>query len=999
MGLRQAGKLIPYVVPPEEIKPGQWATFATTCRECPAGCGLHARHRDGRAIKAEGNPQSPVNRGALCARGQSAVQGLYDPDRLRHPLRRVHRDATLEHAAWADAIAAVIEILKKPQKNVHIVSDLQTGALAEVQTAFAALHGSEPVLYFEPCNYEPLRDAHRIALGLDAIPRYRIERSRYILSLGADFLETWISPVEFARGFANAREIRPAEYGRDPYESPPRRPGKLVYVGPRLSMTAANADEFFQCQSGAEGWIALAILHELLAADWVQNQRDAIAAAAKIVGAEHALNHAGLEKSTVARLAHEFAAARGAVALACPTAATGDAARWASLAAILLNVAVGSGGNDAENNGVIVDFSQPHALSAAAKLREVADRLASLGPNDVVILHNANVAFALPAAAAGLQNAAAVIYLGPQLDETAELADVVLPTDSPLEAWGDYEPYAGMHSLIQPTTARLYNSRNAGDILLALAQATNRPLTPPYASSPPEDFLHWLRLRWQHFHPQHDWQDALRAGGEFDETPGGEMPASRDAGVSPALCVPLSWPMEYSKSVPQHSAGKMPARHEGETPSSREADTRAADDHFHLWLWPSVFLFDGRSANRPWLQEAPDPTTQATWSSWADMHPDRAAALGLRGGDAIRIQLYDATDKSAAITLPVRITADVADDTLAVVLGQGHWAMGNTARNLGANAFRLRPIQPTRDNFPAVRVRRAAGANPLSYHPTSAMQDQHRRELLQWTSLAQASADPPPPRDDAFRMPLPEGYRTDAYAPHEHRNHRWAMAIDLHRCVGCGACAVACYAENNIPVVGPAEVDRGREMAWLKIVPYRSPHDAGRLGFLPMLCQHCDAAPCEPVCPVYASMHTEEGLNAQVYNRCIGTRYCNNNCPYKARRFNWFDRDWPESSRWQHNPEVTVRERGVMEKCTFCIQRIRHAQHRALREDRPLRDGEIQPACVATCPTSAMIFGDLLRGDSLVTRLFRNDPRRYQVLGELNTKPAVVYLRRVTWNA
>ena len=657
LGLRQAGRLIPYVVPPEEIKPGQWAIFATVCRECPAGCGMHVRHRDGRTLKAEGNPQHPVNRGTLCARGQSAVQGLYDPDRLRQPLRRIRRQGPLEPATWATAVETITERLRKPGRNVHLFSDVQTGALAEVFTAFAARFGpgSAP-RYVEPYNYEPLRDAHRALLGLDTIPRFRLDRSRFVLSLGVDFLESWLSPVEFAQGLSAMRQTRPVIHGRDPYGT-----------------------------------------------------------------------------------------------------------------------------------------------------------------------HNA-----------------------------------------------------------------------------------------------------------------------------------------------------------------------------GETPAPREAP--ATREHFHLWLWPSVFLFDGRSANRTWLQEAPDPTSQSTWSSWADMHPDRAAALGLRDGDTIRVQPLDTTAAAdAAVTLPVRITADVTPDTLAVVLGQGHQAMGDTARNVGANAFLLRPIQPTQNNFLAARVHRDTSGDigQRSRHPTSTMQDQHRRELLQWAPLAQALAAPGPAHGEPLRMPLPEGFRTDAYAPHEHTKHRWAMVIDLQRCIGCGACAVACYAENNIPVVGPAEVDRGREMAWLKIIPYRRQHDGAGLGFLPMLCQHCDAAPCEPVCPVYASMHTEEGLNAQIYNRCIGTRYCNNNCPYKARRFNWFDRDWPPSSRGQLNPEVTVRERGVMEKCTFCIQRIRQAQHRALREGRPLRDGEVQPACVATCPTTAMVFGDLLRDDSLVTRMFRHDPRRYQVLGDLNTKPAIAYLRRV----
>jgi molybdopterin-containing oxidoreductase family iron-sulfur binding subunit len=221
------------------------------------------------------------------------------------------------------------------------------------------------------------------------------------------------------------------------------------------------------------------------------------------------------------------------------------------------------------------------------------------------------------------------------------------------------------------------------------------------------------------------------------------------------------------------------------------------------------------------------------------------------------------------------------------------------------------------------------------------------------------------------------------------------MAVDLQRCTGCGACAVACYAENNIPVMGKEQIDKSRQMAWLRVVPYRNEENRKILGWVPLLCQQCDAAPCEPVCPVFASVHNDEGLNAQVYNRCIGTRYCSHNCPYKVRRFNWLNIEWPDPLDKQLNPDVTVRSRGVMEKCTFCIQRIRDVEHRAKREDRPVRDGEIQPACLQSCPTRAFVFGDLMDPNSRVSELTRRDPRRYHILEELNTKPAVTYLRRI----
>ena len=250
--------------------------------------------------------------------------------------------------------------------------------------------------------------------------------------------------------------------------------------------------------------------------------------------------------------------------------------------------------------------------------------------------------------------------------------------------------------------------------------------------------------------------------------------------------------------------------------------------------------------------------------------------------------------------------------------------------------------------------------------------------------------------DFPFTAPLPEGYdpHRDIYPAHSHEGHRWGMVVDLDRCIGCSACVAACYAENNVGVVGEQQIVKGREMAWLRIERYQDPQDPTRLIFLPMLCQHCDNAPCESVCPVYAPHHSKEGLNNQVYNRCIGTRFCAQNCPYKVRRFNWLAWQWPEPLDLQLNPDVTVRSKGVMEKCSFCVQRIKEGHNRAKNEERSIRDGEIVPACAQTCPTDAIVFGDLMNPGSKVRRLMA-DPRAYQVLGYLNTKPAVIYLKKV----
>ena len=939
-----ADKLIPYIHPPPETRPGVWSLFSTVCRECPAGCGMQIRHMDGRAIKAEGHPDHPVNRGALCARGQSSVQGLYDPDRLSQVSDRA-RGAESRRVDWAGALSRIGAQLRDSGGRVAILSDLQTGALAETMIQFVRAFGSERLLSYEPFNYEALKAGHEKAVGLPLIPAYRLEGCDVILSLSADFLETWISPVEYTRAFAGSRS--PADRGR------------LIYAGPRLSMTAANADDFIQVPPGAERWLALGMLKAMAERNW--HSADAAAWLPALAGAVdmRAVETAtGVPASRIEALARVFAEAKGSVALAGPTGATGEAAVETAASAMLLNLAAG-------RIGQTVDFSRPHALSRCASKDETIRFLSDLTDKDVLIVHGTNPAYSLPGGLDLVRRAGTVVYLGTMMDETAELATWCLPVDSPLESWGDYEPCDGTCGLMQPVMARLYDTRHAGDVLLEIARRAGRPLMREGTATPPARFEEWLRARWterarkaapgQSF--DECWTESLRQGGSWEPR----------ADIAPVKPAPPANPQPF---VPKAAALPMPK------------------DSAALWAWPSVMLADGRSANRGWLQEAPDPTSTIVWDAWVDLHPDTARQIGLAPGDVAELE-----NESGRIQASVRLTDDVGVHVAAVSFGQGHTALGRNARGRGANAFALLGKPAAGSVFGVVRIRKINRQAELV--SPCATQDQHHRDIVQWTDLA-AAGDARQGGAERVSLPLPEGYdpKRDLYSPHAYPKHRWAMSIDLDRCTGCGACAVACYAENNLPVVGREQVNKGREMAWMRVIPYRA-DDSRRLGFIPLLCQQCDAAPCEPVCPVFASVHNDEGLNAQVYNRCIGTRYCSHNCPYKVRRFNWMDAEWAPPLDRQLNPDVTARSRGVMEKCTFCIQRIREIEHNAQRENRAIRDGEIKPACVQTCPANALVFGDLLDPQARISALTRRDPRRYHVLEELNTKPAVVYLRRV----
>jgi molybdopterin-containing oxidoreductase family iron-sulfur binding subunit len=393
--------------------------------------------------------------------------------------------------------------------------------------------------------------------------------------------------------------------------------------------------------------------------------------------------------------------------------------------------------------------------------------------------------------------------------------------------------------------------------------------------------------------------------------------------------------------------------------------------------------------------------TQITWSNWVEIHPADAKKLDITRGDLVEL-----ISDHGTVQLPAYVYHGVRQGTVAVPIGQGHTEYGRYAKGQGANVIKLLhplPVRKTgsvRWSGEKVRVVKQGRSIPLAdvagsdyHHGRNIVQVVTVEELLRATKEIAGAGHTDKQEREARSL----------YPPHEHPDHRWGMAIDLDKCTGCSACVTACYAENNIPVVGRHQVELGRELAWIRVERYFDDPPSGssesyvpNAEFLPMMCQHCDNAPCEPVCPVYASYHTPEGLNAQVYNRCIGTRYCANNCPYKVRRFNWFDFEFPEPLNWQLNPDVTVRTKGVMEKCTFCVQRVVDAKAEAKAGGRPVQDGEVTTACQQTCPTQAIVFGDLKDAHSRVNRIrSAQKVRGYRVLEELNTQPAIVYLKEI----
>jgi molybdopterin-containing oxidoreductase family iron-sulfur binding subunit len=614
------------------------------------------------------------------------------------------------------------------------------------------------------------------------------------------------------------------------------------------------------------------------------------------------------------------------------------------------------------NYGSTIDLARPSLQLQGddAALGALVDEMEA-GKVGALIVRDANPAHDHPRAAdfrRALAKVGLTVSLAGRRDETAALTKYICPDHHALEAWGDAHPHIGLFSLRQPVIAPLFDTRAAAETLLAWAGAR-------------EPVHDWLRSVWKtevfphqrrHTSFEEFWDTALHDG---------------------------VLPLEAERLTVRPFDVRALSRIRG---GAAQAPTQ---DGFEMVAYPSVALGDGRQANNPWLQELPDPVTKVTWGNYASVAPAVAKRLGVVEGRVVELRAGD-----RRVRLPVHIQPGMPDGVVAAAVGYGRTGAGKIAANYPLE--KMFPIDKEllggADAYPFL------GAADVTLHVTEQMDALAKTQRYDFQAdpvtgkprhIARETTATAFAKDPAAGNAAPHG-GPSLWPGHAYEGHRWAMAIDLGACTGCSACVIACQAENNVPVVGKAEIRKHRDMAWIRIDRYYSGDEAAPdVSFQPMLCQHCDNAPCETVCPALATLHSSEGLNMQVYNRCVGTRYCSNNCPYKVRRFNWFDyaRDDPVQNLVL-NPDVVVRTRGVMEKCSFCVQRIAAGKRRAKEEDRRPRDGEIAPACVQSCPADAIVFGDLNDPMSRIAAL-AEDPRSYRVLADLGVEPAVRYLTRV----
>ena len=835
-----------------------------------------------------------------------------------------------ETIGWAAADERISAALRSASSVVLITRATLGPAERALLAKFLEICPTARHFVHETVHDGPRRSVWRTIYGGDGEILPRFDQAKVIVSLDCDFLGTDGAALESIRGFAEGRILDDVKHRQATMN-------RLYVVEGAMSLTGANADQRVRARPAALPALALALLQAALGGE------NALAA----VAAEHGLNVAGLEA-----LARDLLANRGAALIV----AGAHLPPAVHAAAALLNDELGAPGRTLQWNASPTTLPVSNPAEVEAALETGVDVLVCLGVNPVYDWPGGGFKRLLDQAGLSVGH-------GLYLDETLSGCDLALPSAHNLEAWNDAEPRRGLKTLCQPVIAPLFETRQAAESLLAWTRALS-PADDPIQEA--EDWHAYLQARWErqlvadggeHVEQQRAraWENVLRTGGWFQtsETP---FPAlNRDAA------------REIAHGAPR---GGGP---------------------YELVILPHHAVYDGRFANNGWLQELPEAASKLVWDNAAALSPKTAADLGAVEGDLLSVTVAERT-----VELPALIEPGMAEGVVAVALGYGRVAGGHVAREAGgANVAPL--IGQEDPSVPRLainaRLRKAGGSRKLVR--TQKEFSMHDRPIVLDGDLAEYR------READFvkhKRHLPK--HADLYEPFDYsKGHKWGMAIDLGACVGCGACVAACQAENNIPIVGRTECGLGREMHWIRIDRYHTGDpDNPTVHHQPMLCQQCDNAPCENVCPVNATTHSPDGLNEMIYNRCVGTRYCANNCPYKVRRFNFMRYQQAQLrdpvQELVFNPQVTVRGVGVMEKCTFCVQRISAARFKAANQGQPLTDGAVQTACEQACPARAIVFGDLNDPHSRIAKL-KSSGRAFHVLEELNVKPNVTYLARV----
>ena len=936
-------KLIPMLVPPTdyEYTPHTAYQYMTTCRECEAACGMMVTTRDHRAQKAEGNPNHPINQGTLCARGQASMQSLYNPNRQAYPL------ADGKQIPWEEGMQQFSAVIQAASGAITYLGKPAVGSEGSFVDEWLQAAGGGKRIKFNLLAQTSLAEANKIAFGRADIPEYAFEKAGVVLNFSTDFLETWGNTVENARRFADMHAYKNGKKNR------------FIHISPHVSLTGAKADRWVVIHPGTEGLVALAIASVIREEN---GSHKFLKNYLKEYVPEKVADATGVSAEVLRELAKEVIEHAPLLALGGGNVTATDQGVETLVAVNILNAVSGA----LDNTIRFYDQAAPEGSTHQDLTQLVSDLNA--GKIKLLIIDDSNPVYALPHSMGFLKamKKAFVVSLASQKSETTHAANLVLPTLTAYESWGDAFPRAGVRSIQQPvmSTVNTFDAKAREDILLSAAQSANEKAFPRNSN-----YLDYLQDVWSKIQREVGdernfdsfWINVLENGGIFEQ------------------------PKYISTSLNR------------KVTSVKVNDPGMADrDGLTLLPTTSLLLGDGSGANKPWLQEVPNPMSQIVWDSWVEINPETAQKLGINDRAIIEV-----TTPHGSVHVTAYYHFGIHRNAISIPMGQGHQHSGNVADGFGINVMELLPNKM--DNAGSlVFVGTQAKLKLINEKSYTVNTDGNARQLGRDIAAAATVEELAHGGGHQGKHIRPyEFYPDHSETAGYYKPYRWGMTIDLDRCNGCSACVVACYAENNLPVVGKVRTAIGREMSWIRLERYIEGYgDDFETRFSPMLCQQCGNAGCETVCPVYATYHNPEGLNAMVYNRCVGTRYCSNNCAYKVRRFNWFNYEFPAPLDQQLNTTITTREVGVMEKCTFCVQRIKAAKYDAKNLGRDLEDGEVVTACQQTCPTKAITFGNLMDPESKVSKnALRDDTekrdRQYEVLAELNYKPAITYLKKV----
>ncbi|MCS6822377.1 MAG: TAT-variant-translocated molybdopterin oxidoreductase [Microscillaceae bacterium] len=980
-------KAIPYLNKPEDIDPGIPNIYATSYFQEGEYASLLVKTREGRPIKIE--PNNDASFGATTsARVQASVLNLYDDSRYK---TFVENNQPLEYPAFDEEKNAVYQkkvkaidekIIQKlaSASNIRLVSGtIISPSTQEVIKEFIKKYPNTKHITYDTPSASGILKANKKTNGVEVIPTYNFDKAEIIVSFGADFLNNWLNASTYAKQYAQNRKL-----------SKDNANAKLVrhyQFEARMSLTGANADYRAAVKPSEEALLVAALYDKLNGGNpEIKNPK-----------AQQLLDKAATElqnnkgKSLVVSGSNDEN----------------------------VQIVVNAINKMLDNYGATIDLDTPLYIRKG-KDEDMLNLIEEIKSSsvDAIIFYGVNPVFTHPKGdelKSILKNVALKISFAERPDETSVLCDFVCPDHNYLEAWNDAMPRKGFYALAQPTISPIFKTRAAQESLLIWAG--NNTNFYDYIRSYWKANLFGTQTKYKTF--EDFWNYSLHDG--FFET---------------TAVVKDTPKAENKKDRKDEPEAKTATANISEAKANIEQSYKVSND-VELVLYETTALATGLQANNPWLQELPDPVTKACWGNYVCVSQKFAKEKDLKQEDVIKVE---ANGKS--VELPVLIQPGQANNTLAIAIGYGRTECGKVGKAVGANAIYL---ATTKEDSLHLFASQAKFTKTDKKERIAQTQTHHTimgRDIIQEATLSDYQKDPAAGRS-VVKIHTSEGLKkaTDItlWRGHKYHNHSWGMVIDLNSCIGCGACVIACQVENNIPTVGKKEVLMAREMHWIRIDRYYS-SDAEKedlkglevasedpqVTFQPMMCQHCNNAPCETVCPVVATTHSSEGLNQMAYNRCIGTRYCANNCPYKVRRFNWFH--YAEDSRFATvnytqttdlgrmvlNPNVTVRSRGVMEKCSMCVQRIQEGKLTAKKEKRTVKDEDIITACAQTCPTEAIVFGDMNNTESKIAKILNikseikryddgkeeiiytmNEPRAYHVLAEINIKPQVSYLTRI----